>query len=103
MNLGKQLHKVINRSKMFETKILKVDINSVMFKGGENLPTISDAETLKNLEITAEELKTTNNPIGFPTETVYGLGGSALEDESVRNIYKAKNRPADNPLIVHVS
>lgn len=88
---------------MFETKILKVDVNSVMFKKGEDMPTITDGETLANIKIAAKELKDTNNPIGFPTETVYGLGGSALQDNSVKNIYKAKNRPADNPLIVHVS
>lgn len=89
--------------KMFQTKILKVDVNAVTFKKGEDMPTITDQETLDNIKIAAKELKETNNPIGFPTETVYGLGGSALQDESVRNIYKAKNRPADNPLIVHVS
>ncbi len=41
--------------------------------------------------------------VGFPTETVYGLGGDALNGEAVRNIFKAKGRPADNPLIVHVT
>ena len=41
--------------------------------------------------------------VAFPTETVYGLGANALNDEAVRNIYKAKGRPSDNPLIVHVS
>ncbi len=39
----------------------------------------------------------------FPTETVYGLGADATADSSVLNIYKAKGRPADNPLIVHFS
>ena len=39
----------------------------------------------------------------FPTETVYGLGADATTDSSVLNIYKAKGRPADNPLIVHFS
>jgi L-threonylcarbamoyladenylate synthase len=41
--------------------------------------------------------------VAFPTETVYGLGANALMDESVLKIFKAKNRPADNPLIVHVA
>ncbi|MBQ8136762.1 MAG: threonylcarbamoyl-AMP synthase, partial [Clostridia bacterium] len=41
--------------------------------------------------------------VGFPTETVYGLGGNALDEQAVRNIFAAKGRPADNPLIVHVS
>ncbi len=39
----------------------------------------------------------------FPTETVYGLGGNALDPEAARRIYAAKGRPSDNPLIVHIS
>ena len=41
--------------------------------------------------------------VAFPTETVYGLGANALDESAVKNIYKAKGRPSDNPLIVHVS
>lgn len=41
--------------------------------------------------------------VAFPTETVYGLGGDALNPESSEKIYKAKGRPSDNPLIVHIS
>ena len=41
--------------------------------------------------------------VAFPTETVYGLGGDALNPESSKKIYAAKGRPSDNPLIVHVS
>ncbi len=39
----------------------------------------------------------------FPTETVYGLGGNALDPEASRKIYAAKGRPSDNPLIVHIA
>lgn len=39
----------------------------------------------------------------FPTETVYGLGASAFNLNAVKNIFKAKGRPADNPLIVHIA
>jgi len=38
----------------------------------------------------------------FPTETVYGLGGNALDKMAAHKIYKAKGRPSDNPLIVHI-
>lgn len=38
----------------------------------------------------------------FPTETVYGLGASALDGGAVKKIYAAKGRPSDNPLIIHV-
>ncbi|QCE32512.1 threonylcarbamoyl-AMP synthase [Acetobacteraceae bacterium] len=39
--------------------------------------------------------------VSFPTETVYGLGGSGLLPEAIENIYKAKGRPRNNPLILH--
>ena len=41
--------------------------------------------------------------VAFPTETVYGLGGNALEGSSSEKIYRAKGRPSDNPLIVHIA
>ncbi len=41
--------------------------------------------------------------VGFPTETVYGLGANALDEDAVRSVFAAKGRPGDNPLIVHVS
>lgn len=41
--------------------------------------------------------------VAFPTETVYGLGGNALDPEASRKIYAAKGRPSDNPLIVHIA
>lgn len=40
--------------------------------------------------------------VGIPTETVYGLGANAFDENAVRKIFKAKGRPADNPLIVHI-
>ena len=40
--------------------------------------------------------------VAFPTETVYGLGANALDEEAVKKIFIAKGRPQDNPLIVHV-
>lgn len=51
----------------------------------------------------AGELIRRGELVAFPTETVYGLGGNALSDESARKIYIAKGRPGDNPLIVHVA
>lgn len=41
--------------------------------------------------------------VAFPTETVYGLGGDALNPDSSAKIYAAKGRPSDNPLIVHIA
>lgn len=39
----------------------------------------------------------------FPTETVYGLGANGLDENAVKNIFKAKGRSSDNPLILHIS
>lgn len=41
--------------------------------------------------------------VAFPTETVYGLGGDALDPRAAKKIYEAKGRPSDNPLIVHIA
>lgn len=41
--------------------------------------------------------------VGVPTETVYGLAGDSRNGEAIKKIFKAKGRPADNPLIVHIS
>lgn len=41
--------------------------------------------------------------VAFPTETVYGLGANALDPRAVKKIFKAKGRPSDNPLIVHIA
>ena len=50
----------------------------------------------------AGELLRAGQVVAFPTETVYGLGADALNPAAVRAIFAAKERPADNPLIVHV-
>lgn len=41
--------------------------------------------------------------VAFPTETVYGLGADALNSEAVADIYRAKGRPSDNPIIIHIA
>ena len=54
------------------------------------------------IERAAEVIKA-GGLVAIPTETVYGLAGSALIPESAGKIYSAKGRPADNPLIVHIA
>lgn len=49
------------------------------------------------------ELINNGQVVGFPTETVYGLGANAFMPEAVKKVYQAKGRPSDNPLIVHVA
>lgn len=70
-----------------ETKIIKIDQDNLDHK------LMQEAGDL----IAAGEL------VAFPTETVYGLGGDALDPEASKKIYSAKGRPSDNPLIVHIS
>ncbi|ORY80663.1 DHBP synthase RibB-like alpha/beta domain-containing protein [Leucosporidium creatinivorum] len=66
------------------------------------LPT-STPELRASSLATASSLLAESQLVAFPTETVYGLGASALSSSAVSSIYAAKGRPADNPLIVHVS
>lgn len=54
------------------------------------------------IEEAAHLLRTSDLPVAFPTETVYGLGADATRSAAVHGIYRAKQRPSDNPLIVHV-
>lgn len=56
----------------------------------------------QKLSIAANVLKS-GKIVAFPTETVYGLGANALNSEAVEEIFKAKGRPSDNPLIVHIA
>lgn len=51
----------------------------------------------------AAQVRTGDTPVAFPTETVYGLGADATRSSAVLGIYAAKQRPADNPLIIHIS
>lgn len=69
------------------TEIIKIDIDNI------------DKEKIAH----CAEVIRRGGLVCFPTETVYGLGASAFNSEAVNNIYKAKGRPADNPLIVHIS
>ncbi|MCU4768825.1 L-threonylcarbamoyladenylate synthase [Bacillus toyonensis] len=50
----------------------------------------------------AARLLRENEAVAFPTETVYGLGANAMNDEAIAKIFEAKGRPSDNPLIVHI-
>lgn len=58
--------------------------------------------TNKNIEIAAKIIRK-NGVVAFPTETVYGLGANALNEKAIKKIFKAKGRPQDNPLIVHIA
>lgn len=51
----------------------------------------------------AAEVIKKGGTVAFPTETVYGLGADALNTEAINKVFKAKGRPSDNPLIVHIA
>lgn len=70
-----------------KTKIVKIDENHI------------DAKVIEE----AGEIIKRGGLVAFPTETVYGLGGDALNESSSAKIYAAKGRPSDNPLIVHIT
>ncbi|NWO13859.1 L-threonylcarbamoyladenylate synthase [Virgibacillus sp.] len=53
--------------------------------------------------IEASQLLHQGEIVAFPTETVYGLGANATNEQAVQKIFQAKGRPQDNPLIVHVA
>ncbi len=74
-----------------ETKILRIDEKHIT---GE-----SAGEVFK----LAGDIIKAGGLVAFPTETVYGLGGDALNPDASRAIYEAKGRPSDNPLIVHIA
>lgn len=61
---------------------------------------LSDSE--KDIKSAAELIRL-GEVVGIPTETVYGLGADASNEEAVRKVFAAKGRPTDNPLIVHLS
>ena len=94
------------------TRILPVDPSRIgQFKhSNESNPWLDpwelslreDTPDALHLKEAATLLRSTSTPVAFPTETVYGLGADATRSEAVKGIYKAKQRPSDNPLIVHV-
>lgn len=72
---------------MINTKIFRINSESI--------------DKQKLLE--AAKILQSGGVVAFPTETVYGLGGNALDEKAVEKIFTAKGRPSDNPLIVHLS
>jgi len=59
-------------------------------------------ELTTDLETAAEHIRR-GGMVAFPTETVYGLGANVFDEKAVARIFEAKQRPADNPLIAHIS
>ncbi len=64
---------------------------------------VEDENEDKEIIAKAGEIIQKGGLVAFPTETVYGLGGDALNPTSSQKIYGAKGRPSDNPLIIHIA
>ena len=95
------------------TRVLKVDANNFGqnasgvltndSKNGQTLDTTGESNDYDSIREAASHIRESDIPVAFPTETVYGLGADATRSSAVQGIFKAKQRPSDNPLIVHIS
>lgn len=95
----------ILNSQNFATILEKIDPSTITYVSADledPLPTISQTHTRQVLDQAAQILRS-GQVVGMPTETVYGLASNALDSVAAQRIFRAKNRPQDNPLIVHVS
>ncbi len=78
---------LISKEPAFKPVIIEVDI---------------ERPEIDKIRIAADVIRN-GGLVAFPTETVYGLGANALNPKAVARIFRAKNRPVDNPIIVHVA
>lgn len=95
------------------TRVLKVDASKIgrfvfddpqqSFLGDWKIQLSEDSPDAANMLEAALQLRDSDIPVAFPTETVYGLGADATRSSAVCGIYNAKQRPSDNPLIIHIS
>lgn len=77
--------------KSMKTKVKRIDAAQL------------NSEESRNIIDEAGSILKAGGLVAFPTETVYGLGADALNEEAAHKIYAAKGRPSDNPLIVHIA
>ncbi|KAF9985133.1 hypothetical protein BGZ75_003338 [Mortierella antarctica] len=92
-------------SPAFATILETIDPSTITYPSTDledPLPTIALPHTRHVLDQAAQLLRD-GQVVGMPTETVYGLASNALDSAAAQRIFLAKNRPQDNPLIVHVS
>ncbi|WP_028589744.1 L-threonylcarbamoyladenylate synthase [Paenibacillus massiliensis] len=93
-------------------------LSSIPRLSGDDLPVAADEPYIPDTETVGQVMETIadiaafqeaaallrhGKTVAFPTETVYGLGADARNDQAVSSIFMAKGRPSDNPLIVHIA
>lgn len=83
--------------------ILRKDLKTHNFSGDVTMQTLLFTSPTDGDIVKAGEIIKDGGLVVMPTETVYGLGANALDKNAVTNIFKAKGRPMDNPLIVHLA
>lgn len=76
---------------------------SIIFPMKTIIERIDTEQTNKDIIKKAGDILKNGGLVAFPTETVYGLGADALNEQAAKKIYAAKGRPSDNPLIVHIA
>lgn len=96
----------------YNTKVLPVNPENIgrfifhdskrKFLGEWGIELSKTTPDAQHLAKAATQLRASDVPLAFPTETVYGLGADATRASAVLGIYEAKQRPSDNPLIVHI-
>lgn len=90
------------KTKIFDVKKLNNDLLQEAYVYGVESAQRQVEKAQEKIKIAADIIKD-GGLVAFPTETVYGLGADALNEEAVKRVYKAKGRPSDNPMIVHIA
>ena len=89
-------------TQILDVSVLNDELLCRVSTGGDIEATKAFDDALSKIEIAANIIKN-GGLVAFPTETVYGLGADAFNAEAAGKIYKAKGRPSDNPMIVHIA
>ena len=100
-----KFNKISKKTMIFANFMVKCILRKFEVKEGKLLAkiiSIKSEDDFNKLDEAAKSLSS-GKLVAFPTETVYGLGANALDEIAVAEIFKAKGRPQDNPLIVHIA
>ena len=73
---------------------------ATVFSDSESKDIVNDA--MAKIRAAAGVLRS-GGLVVFPTETVYGIGADAFNEDAISKVYEAKGRPSDNPMIVHIA